>query len=171
MANDFSEWDKAFDKLAGPVKESLARRMGVSGGQVMRDEAKLQAPVGVAEEQAIRQYGGSIKPGALRDAIYLAYNDKLSNNVSYTYSISWNSSKERAPHGHLVEFGHLMTHQVIFSPEKGWHTLKDKPLANPKWIPGNPFLSRAYDISLGRAYTAAIERGRVELPALLRESQ
>lgn len=167
MANDFSGWDAAFAKLLGPTREALARRMGVSGGQVLRDAAKGFAPTGVEEEQAIRQFGGSLNPGALEDAIYLAYNEKLSTSSKFTYSISWNHIK--APHGHLVEFGYLMQYTVIFSKEKGWQTYKDKPLATPKWVPGTPFLSRAYDTSLGIAYSAAIARGRYELPILLGE--
>lgn len=87
---DMSEWSAVLDNLAGPGRESLARRMLVSGGVVLRDEAKAQAPVGVAEEQLVRQYGGSLKPGSLQAAIYLAKSDKLTTRTVFTYVVSWN---------------------------------------------------------------------------------
>lgn len=92
---DTSEWDAALAKFDGPFKEKLARSMAVAGGQVLRDEAKLQAPV---------------MTELLRDSIYLAFKDDRSNAAQVVYSVSWNS--KTAPHGHLLEFGH-------------WHTTED----------------------------------------------
>lgn len=163
---DFSEWNAGLDRLAGPGRESLARRMGVAGGVVIRDEAKQLAPVGKVEEQAQKQYGGSITPGSLRDAMYLAFNQRMSNSKEFTYTVTWNGKK--APHGHLVEMGYRQIYQVIFSKEKGWHTLVDKPLATPKFIPAYPFLRPAYDGSIQRAYNAMISTGQQELPKILR---
>ena len=40
---DDKEWTSAFAMLRGEFKESLARRMGVSGGRILRDEAKRRA--------------------------------------------------------------------------------------------------------------------------------
>jgi hypothetical protein len=164
---DTSQWDAVLAKLAGPAAESLARRMCVSGGVILRDEAKINAPQGVAEEQAIRQYGGSIRPGALKDAIYLAFRDGESSKTLFKYSVTWNAKK--APHGHLVEFGHWQPYRIVFTKDRGWQTLINHPLPTPSWVPGMPFLRPTFDANLGRVKTAMIERGRAEIQILLQE--
>lgn len=163
---DTSEWDALFDRLVGPARESLARRMGVSGGQVLRDEAKAQAPEGIAEEKAVRQFGGSLRPGALKNAIYLVFSDDRSTSTVFTYSISWNA--KQAPHGHLLEFGHWQPYAVVFTEKWGWYTDKTRLLATPKWTAAHPFLAPAYMAAKARAADAMIARGRKELPGLLR---
>lgn len=148
------------DKLAGPLRESLARSMAVAGGKVIRDEAKLLAPVGMEE-------GGSIYPGALRDSIYLAFREGASLSGSTTYAVSWNSKK--APHGHLLEFGHWQPYVVAKIPGGyggGYYTTKIKKDA-PTWTPAHPFLRPALDSAGARARAAMIERGKQRLPELL----
>jgi len=163
------EWAAALQFLEGPLKESLARTMGVAGGVVLRDGAKQLAPVGVAEEKAVAQFGGSHRPGALRDSIYLVYRKEISGGSSFSYSVSWNAKK--APHGHLLEFGHWQPYAVIFSVEKGWHTDTSRKLPGQgKWIAAKPFLGPAYDGGIDRAKTAMIAAGREKLPLLLRGS-
>jgi HK97 gp10 family phage protein len=148
---DVSGWTKALDKLAGEKRVSLARSMCVAGGEVLRDEAKLLAPV---------------KDGVLKDAIYLAYKDALSGESRQVYSVSWNHRK--APHGHLIEFGHWQPYKVVKLPNGDWFTTKEK-LPSPKWISAKPFLRPAYDIAKERAVQAMIERGKQRLPELLGE--
>jgi len=148
------------DLLAGPIANHLARSMAVAGGQVLRDEAKLLVPVGTEE-------GGSIYPGALRDAIYLAYKDSGSTGKNIRYSVSWNAKK--APHGHLVEFGHWQIYKVAKIPGGyggGYYTTKIK-LDAPKWTPAYPFLRPALDSAGPRARAAMLERGSQRLPELL----
>jgi hypothetical protein len=138
--------------------------MCVSGGVILRDEAKKNAPQGVAEEQAIRQYGGSIRPGALKDAIYLAYRDAESTHNLFKYSVTWNAKK--APHGHLVEFGHWQPYRIVFTKDRGWITLKDHP-KTPTWVAATPFLRPTFDTNLSRVKAAMIQRGRDEVQILL----
>lgn len=123
---DASGWTAALAKLDGPFKEKLARSMAVAGGTLLRDEAKGYAPV---------------QTGLLRDSIYLAFKDGLSNDSKVVYSVSWNSRE--APHGHLLEFG----------------TYKS---------PAYPFLRPAFDHA-PRAQAAMMERGRVRAAELLAE--
>lgn len=161
---DMSQWLTGLDNLGGPIRESLARRMAVSGGIVLRDEAKALAPKGVAEAQAIRQYGGSLNPGALENAMYLALNETMTTDTIFTYTISWNSKK--APHGHLLEFGHWQPYVVVFTEENGWITLnveKDTPTR----VPAYPFLGPAYESKIHQALQAMLDRGRAELPKLI----
>ena len=167
---DLSEVLSGLDQLLGPGKESLARRMGVAAGRVIRDEAERQAPLGKTEWKAQAQFGGSKNAGLLRDAMYVAYNQKASTNSSFTYSVSWN--RLNAPHGHLVEFGHWQPYAIIFSKKFGWRTDKSRPLPGQgKWVPAYPFLSPAYHISKQDAFQAALRAGREEFPKILKGEQ
>lgn len=134
---DLSSVLAGLDRLSG-VSESLARSMAVAAGQAVRDEAKARAPVDT---------------GKLKGALYLAYSDRRSRESAVVYSVTWNSKK--APHGHLLEFGH-------------WQTHAGAPLAHPKWVPAHPFLRPAYEAVAPRMAQIMVERGRERLPELLR---
>lgn len=146
---DTSGWVAGLDKLAGPMREKLARSMGVAGGTVLRDEAKRQAPV---------------EDGTLRDSIYLVYKEGKSTDSQVVYSVSWNARK--APHGHLLEFGHWQPYKVVKLPNGEFFTTKER-LASPKWTPAQPFLRPALDVAGQRAKQAMVERGRERLTEIL----
>lgn len=165
---DVSGWDVAFDQLAGPIRTSLARRMGVEGGVALRDEAKrwVQPSVGPYNPNS----RGSQEAGQLREAIYLAFDEGNSSDVVFTYTISWNAKK--AWWGKLVEFGYHQRYLVLFDKEKGYYTtVKEVPLSEPKWIPGKPFLRPAFDIMQPKLTNIMVTRGMRELPILLGEAQ
>lgn len=156
---NFSAWNDMFASLKGPMRESLARSMAVAGGQLLRDEAKARAPVGTAE-------GGSITPGLLRSAIYLAFRDKESTEKVVVYSVTWNSKK--APHGHWPEFGHWQTHARYRGDDGEWYT--GAPLKRPKWIAAEPFLRPAFEAMHQRVQVVMIERGRERFAELLADA-
>lgn len=154
-----------FDGLErlGDMRESLTRKMGVAGGAVYRDDAKARAPV---------------KEGKLRDAIYLAYRDKESTATNTVYSITWNSKK--APHGHLIEFGHWRYNKIINGrPQKSLVAGKRRgkgpqdhagrgALKVPKWVMAEPFLGPAFDANATKAYNVMLTVGREQFPLLLK---
>ncbi len=147
---DLSSVQAGLARLSGPLRESLARSMAVAGGKVLRDEAKLLAPK---------------DSGLLASAIYLAYRDGKSTKDNVVYSVTWNASK--APHGHLLEFGHWQNYASYKGADGQWYTNKNAPLATPKWVPAHPFLRPALDSAGARAKDAMIQRGRERLPELL----
>jgi len=160
---DFGDVYKRLDGLAGAAKQHLPRSMLVAAGTVIRDEAKVRAPV-FDGSTALR--GGSNvtkppQPGLLQEAIYLAYSDKrsLPEAGRHTYSVSWNAKK--APHGHLLEFGHWRLNAI-----QGGYPKKAK-LPEPKWVPAHPFLRPAYDAAISIAMQAAMDRGRERTSELL----
>lgn len=157
------------DRLKGELRVRLCNTMGLKGAEIIRDEAILRAPVGKAEASATRQFGGSKRPGLLRSAIYAAYSDKVSTDTKAHYVVSWNHGV--APHGYLVEFGHRMPYQVIFSTKYGWYTDKTKPNPNPKWVKGHSFIGAAFDAKIGSIYKPMIAAGQSVFPALLREAK
>lgn len=120
---------------------SVARTMGAAAGAALRDAAKGFAPV---------------QRGKLRDSIYVAFSDE-STQTSIVYSVSWN--RKKAPHGHLLEFGHWQPY-VFARNEKGQvyttTTLRDSPV----WVPAHPFLRPAFDSTKGSLMGVAVKAGR-----------
>jgi HK97 gp10 family phage protein len=144
----------SLDQFSSNMQTHVVRSMAVAGGKVLRDEAKARAPV--YDGSGDLKGGSTVKrkrvPGQLRDAIFLAYSDKQSKEGRATYSISWN--KRKAPHGHLIEFGHWRYNAII----NGYPT-KHK-LDQPKWVAAKPFLRPALDSKGDAALKAMVDRGR-----------
>ena len=147
---DTSGWATGLDRLLGPARVSLARSMAVAGGEVLRDEAKARV---------------NTRNGVLANAIYLAFREAYSTDKEVQYAVTWNKSK--APHGHLIEFGHWRIYAVIRKPDGSYVTDKRRKLPSPKWVPAYPFLRPAYEAASARAHAAMIQRGRQRLPELL----
>lgn len=102
-----------------------------AGAQVIYEEVKRNASKIVGET------------GRLASSIYQVYSKMQSDPRKHAvYHISWNSKE--APHGHLVEYGHVQKYHVIFDEALNkWVTLKRQPLKKPKHIPPRPFLRPA----------------------------
>jgi len=138
---DLSEVLQGLENLKD-IQTKVARSMAVAGGKIVRDEAKLRAPV---------------ETGTLRGAIYLAYREGKSTDTTVVYAVTWNSRK--APHGHLQEFGHW----AVQGGKRG------KGGTETSWVPAKPFLRPAFEASLARMSQAMMERGRERLAELLRD--
>lgn len=113
-----------------------------AGAQVLYDEVKLN--VGRIKK----------KTGNLGASIYQVFSQDNSSEVRSTYHISWNARK--APHGHLVEYGHLMTRKAYIGSDGKWHTSKIK--IEPKMVGARPFLRPAWDTKRVAALQAAEAR-------------
>lgn len=161
-AMDTSEWDAVFAALGGPVKESLARRMGVAGGRVIRDEAANNALVPMGP------YGVERRT-LLSHAMYVAFDKKNLKPNTYSYNVSWNAKV--APHGHLIEFGHWRPYSVYYDKltDQWYSNVKSKLPGQGKWVPAYPFLRPALDRKGKDALKVMIDTGRDELPKLLEE--
>ena len=144
---DVSSIFKGLDRLQ-EQKTSLARSMAVAAGKVIRDEAKVRAPV---------------ESGRLRESIYLAYQDGKSTKDRVVYRVSWNS--KTAPHGHLVEFGHWHTNAVYVGTDGQWHGSHHRIQA--RWVPAHPFLRPAIEATRERAREAMLARGRERFAELM----
>jgi len=80
--------------------------------------------------------------GKLSSAIYQTYSRDHSRPGVATYHVSWNARK--APHGHLVEFGHIQRYKVYLGKDGKWHTNKKAPIP-PRHVAARPFLRPAWD--------------------------
>lgn len=142
-----------FDALAAEL-EAPVRPAAQAMAQVLYDH--VQTNVG-----RIRK-----RTGNLASSIYQAYSKDNSTPSRAVYHVSWNATK--APHGHLVEFGHLQRYEVTYDPAtKRFTTHKDRPLAAPKQVAARPFVRPAFakaqealDAAVA-AYLAKLEQGGV----------
>jgi hypothetical protein len=109
--------------------------------------------------------------GVLKDSIYHVFSKDNSTTdnggMRAVYHVSWNHAKNKAPHGHLVEFGHWMPYLTRLSRRTGQYYTVVKPSklaeyrakyqgrtvppelrdeffvrrpGGPKWIQARPFL-------------------------------
>lgn len=136
-----SEFDRKLDTLVNAC-DSAVRPAAQAGAQVFYDQIKRNVDkIGVVT-------------GNLKSSIYQVYSkDNSKDGERSVYHVSWNTKK--APHGHLLEYGHMQKYQVVYNKKTGkWITLKNKPLANPKQVAARPFVRPAYESHGDRALTA-----------------
>lgn len=108
---DSAGLDAFIDDLAGSV-EGAARPAAQAAAQVLYDEVKRNVDrIGKAT-------------GNLRSSIYQAYSKDNSAAGRAVYHVSWNARK--APHGHLVEYGHMQRY-VYYKGNDG----KIRPMVRP----------------------------------------
>jgi hypothetical protein len=131
------------DAIAGEVEQAV-RPAAQAMAQVLYDEV-------LRNVNKIKR-----KTGNLSRSIYQAYSEENSGPGKATYHISWNAKK--APHGHLVEYGHLQRYLVTNDPQTGrFITHRDKPLPVPKQIPAKPFVRPAV-VKFPQAQQAGVDR-------------
>lgn len=140
---DSAGMDLALDGIAADA-EAAARPAAQAVAQVLYEEVQRNVA-------RIKR-----KTGNLASSIYQAYSNDNSRQGHATYHVSWNARK--APHGHLVEFGHLQRYEISYDPKtRRFTTHKDRPLAAPKQLAARPFIRPA----LAKAEAAAVA-GRAE---------
>lgn len=138
---DTSLLNQRIDNIGVAVLGAV-RPAAQAGAQVLHDEVKLN--VGRIKK----------KTGNLGASIYQVFSQDNSSEVRSTYHISWNARK--APHGHLVEYGHLMTRKAYIGSDGKWYTSKIK--IEPKMVGARPFLRPAWDTKRVAALQAAEAR-------------
>lgn len=161
MSVDLAGLDRMLDQLGTDVEEA-ARPAAQAAAQVFYDAV-------VANVESIGKVSGN-----LRRAIYQAYSKEQSGDGRAVYNVSWNERK--APHGHLLENGHIQRYVVYINKAGEWRTkiraemrgkrkpsrkasqaVKDayyQPLASPRQVGARPFVRPAFALS-ARASAAA----------------
>lgn len=118
----------ALAQLRQDVSDQALRSAVYAGARVLYEELLRQAPVGPT--------------GNLKAAVYHWHDDKQSVNGRHVYAIGVNQSK--APHWHLVEYGHWRVNVVVRGPGGQIIATKDR-LPAPVWTPAHPFLRPTAD--------------------------
>jgi hypothetical protein len=157
-------FEAIMDQLADDA-EAAVRPAAQAGAQVLYDEARRLA-------------GANRRTGNLQAGVYQVFSKSSSGRDHAVYHISWNAKK--APHGHLVEFGHWQRYATyrdargriltMVRPEKrgmpkpprrASQAVKDAywmPLpGGPKRVPARSFIRRALE-NKGAQASAAMEQ-------------
>lgn len=161
-------------KYSGKNTVNMAVDLGAFNDMISELEEDIQAAVRPAAQAGAQVLYDAVvrnvnalgkKSGNLAGAIYQAYSEENSGPGKATYHISWNASK--APHGGLVEYGHIQRYAVNLAKDGNWYTLvkpsmrgKPKPKRNasqaekdayyilraggPRQIAAQPFIRPAF---------------------------
>lgn len=135
----------------GESAEAAARPAAQAAAQVLYEEVKRNVA-------AIPR-----KTGKLEQSIYQVFSQSNSGEGRATYHVSWNHRK--APHGNLVEFGHLQRYVTYMGSDGNFYVAKRPesrgkpkprrgasqavkdayylPLPAPKQVPALSFVRRA----------------------------
>lgn len=141
---DTAALDRLMDGLADDV------------GEAIRPAAQAAAQVLYQEVNRNVDKIGKVT-GNLKSSIYQVYSrDHSINGERAIYHVSWNASK--APHGHLVEYGHVQRYQTYVGKDGKWHTNKAKKLASPRQVGARPFVRPAMS-----KFDEAMEAAKAEL--------
>lgn len=162
------------DAFGAQLRDQTTRRAAQAGAQVMVDEVR----------QRVASIGRD--SGNLADSIYQAYSKDNSGPGHATYHVSWNAVK--APHGHLIEYGHWRYYATYTGPDgkprtavrpsmrgmpkparRASRAQKDAyyvPLAGgPVWVAARPFIRPAYEAKKGAAQDAITRKIAEEVAA------
>lgn len=88
---DLSPWKVNLEE-AKEAARAAVRPAAQAGIQILYDDARARV---------------NVKTGNLKKNIYQVYSKTKSNEDYAQYEMSWNHHKAFAPHGQLVEFGHI----------------------------------------------------------------
>jgi hypothetical protein len=128
MTLDIASLEREIDADAEKVQKAL-RPAAQAGSQVLYDQVELNVA------------GIKKKTGNLAQSIYQVYSKRDSTPDRPMYEISWNPRK--APHGYLVENGHIQRFKVYQGKDGNWYINKKAPLAAPRRVAANPFVAPA----------------------------
>ena len=142
--------EQQLDKI-GAEALSATRKAAQAGAQVLYDEVKLN----------VSRYVGKVT-GNLDSSIYQAFSDDRSLPAGFAvngqqayrraiYHVSWNARK--APHGHLVEYGHVVPFKPYMGADGKWYASKS-PTGKTEKQHARPFLRPAWDVKRAAALQA-----------------
>jgi hypothetical protein len=121
-----------FDEITEDI-QAAARPAAQAMAQVLYEAVRVNVA-------ALGQHTGN-----LYNSIYQAFSPENSGPGKATYHISWRTSGSgtRAPHGHLIEFGHFQKYKAYIGKDGNWYTNKRAPLPTPIQIAARPFIRPA----------------------------
>jgi len=116
--------------------DDLLQQLGDEVEAAVRPAAQAAAEVLYRAVLANVDAIGSVT-GNLRAAIYQKFLEDRSGPGKAAYAVSWRTAGNgvRAPHGHLVEFGHIQRYAVNLADDGNWYTLV-RPSMRGKPRPG-----------------------------------
>lgn len=143
----------ALQALEDGMKQEVLKSGAWAGATVIYDEMRRNAPV---------------DQGELRDSIYRWRDDQGSRDGRIAYAVGPN--KRKAPHWHLIEFGHWLVNKVFVGDDGALHGTKGRRLS-PRWVPANPFIRRTFSGKIRAALNSAMQRMRERSREVMSEIQ
>ena len=123
--------------LKTAMEDKVLRSAAHAGAKVFYDEMRIRVP----EDE-----------GTLKASIYHWHDDEYSKDGRHRYVIGPN--KRKAPHWHLVEYGHWRVNVVVRLPN-GQIKATTERLADPVWVPAVPYIRPTFDATVRQAMSAA----------------
>ena len=114
--------------------DSLVSALGKSAEDAARPAAQAAAQVFYDEVRRNVAKIGKVT-GNLSRSIYQKHIDEEGGPGRASYRISWRYGRGFAPHGHLIEFGHVARYATYVGKDGRWHTAV-RPDARGKRKPG-----------------------------------
>lgn len=112
MTFDLAALNRIVSGIGNDIGDSV-RPAAQAGIQVIYDQVKAN----------VRRIGR--KTGNLEKSIYQAFSDKRSiDKKRATYAVGWN--KKTAPHGGLIEFGHIQRYVVYVGKDGKFYAAKQR---------------------------------------------
>lgn len=145
-----SNLKEGLQRLEQAVQEKVTRPAAYAGARILYDEMRLKVPT---------------DEGDLYGSIYHWFDDKRSTLERKIYAIGPNKAK--APHWHLVEYGHYRVNKV-FRDGGRWKASKER-LPEPKWVPAYPYIRPTWDGMSSTAMTAMKTRMSEKMREVMRE--
>ncbi|GAA0493716.1 HK97 gp10 family phage protein [Pigmentiphaga daeguensis] len=135
-------------EFAAGVRDQVMRPTVYAATRVVYLELRARAPVA---------------DGTLYGAVYHWHSERESQNGQQVYYVGVNKAK--APHWHLLEYGHWRVNKVI-QIDGRWVSTAER-LPTPVWVPAQPYIRPAYDASIDAAMKAALVRASERIQELL----
>jgi hypothetical protein len=137
-----SELEDGLDALFDDFTNKCCRPAAFAASTVLYDEMKLRVPE---------------KTGTLLSSIYrFREKDTHSNLDKAIFYVGPN--KRIARHWSLVEHGHFQIYKTYFDAERDtWVTIRNEPLATPKFIPAQPYIRPTYDAKIELALKTGLQ--------------
>lgn len=156
-----ADLQKFLDTLPAKLEANVVRGALGNGARIILADAKTRAPVGPANQENKRLYGGY--QGALRDSLRIS--TKIKNGkVTATITAGGKNRKSKADvfYAHMIEFG-TRAHNI--ASKKGFLSFMGgffKSVNHPGMAP-HPFMRPALDGQAQNAVVAAAEYMRKRL--------
>lgn len=136
-----SDLSEGLKRFADDLRAKALRSAAHAGAEVIYREMRVRVPV---------------DEGTLYGAIYQWHDDKRSGYDRQVYVVGPN--KVKAPHWHLVEYGHWRVNVVV---RQGGRLIATRQrLPEPVWVPAKPYARPTYDARAQDAVQAMMARLR-----------
>ena len=130
---------EALSQFTAALRAKALRPAAHAGAEVMYHEMRQRVPV---------------RDGQLYSAIYQWHDEKRSGPDRQVYVVGPN--KVKAPHWHLIEYGHWRVNKVI--REGGRLIATTERLEQPVWVPAIPYARPTYEARAAAAVQAMMRR-------------